>query len=78
MRRRGFIAGLLSAVALAFSATLSAQTSSVEGNVTGTDGRPLKDAEIRFEQKRGQVSPVVSHTDINGHCTAALREASIK
>ena len=35
------------------------------------DGRPLKDAEIRFQQKRGQVS-VISRTDINGHYTAAL------
>jgi transposase InsO family protein len=65
-------AGLVLAGSFAFSATLLAQTSSIEGNVTGTDGRPLKDAEIRFEHKGGQVSPVIRHTDINGHYTAAL------
>lgn len=72
MLRWGCIAGLVLAGSFAFSATILGQTSSIEGNVTGTDGRPLKDAEIRFEHKRGQVSPVISHTDINGHYTAAL------
>ena len=72
MLRWGRIAGLVLAGSFAFSATILAQTSSIEGNVTGTDGRPLKDAEIRFEHKGGQVSPVISHTDINGHYTAAL------
>ena len=72
MLRWACIAGLVLAGSLAFSATILAQTSSIEGNVTGTDGRPVKDAEIRFEHKGGQVSPVISHTDINGHYTAAL------
>jgi hypothetical protein len=66
-------ANLLLAGSFAFSAGLSAQTSSsIEGNVTGTDGRRLKGAEIRFEQKGGQGSSVISHTDINGLYTAAL------
>jgi hypothetical protein len=64
--RRSFIADLLLARSFAFSTTLSAQTSSVEGNVVGTDGHPLKDAEIRFEQKAHQISPVISRTDANG------------
>ena len=72
MLRWGCIACLVLAGSFAFSATILAQTSSIEGNVTGTDGRPFKDAEIRFEHKGGQVSPVISHTDINGHYTAAL------
>jgi hypothetical protein len=71
MVRRDFsVQLLLSSVVL--SATFSAQTSSIEGNVTGTDGRPLKDAEIRFEQKVRQTSPIISPTDTNGHYTAAL------
>jgi hypothetical protein len=78
MRRRGFIAGLLSAVALAFSATLSAQTSSVEGNVVGGDGRPLKDAEIRFEQRGRQISPITTGTDVNGHYSATLPKGLYK
>jgi hypothetical protein len=69
---RALIANLLLSSAFAFSATLSAQTSSVEGNVTGTDGRPPKDAEIRFEQKGRQISPIVSRTDANGRYTVAL------
>jgi hypothetical protein len=72
MLRWSCIAGLVLAGSFAFSATILAQTSSIEGNVTGTDGWPLRDAEIRFEHKGGQVSPVISHTDINGHYTAAL------
>ena len=36
------------------------------------DGRPLKEAELRFEQREGQVSPIISRTDANGHYTAAL------
>jgi Carboxypeptidase regulatory-like domain len=72
MVRRVFIANLLLAASFAVCGTLSAQTSSVEGNVTGTDGRPLKDAEIRFEKKDRAVSPVISRTDANGHYTAAL------
>ena len=71
MSRLGFIANLLLAGSFAFSATLSAQTSSIDGNIVGTNGRPLKDAEIRFEQK-GAASPVSSRTDGNGHYTAAL------
>src|ERR687892_1689958 len=71
MCRRGLIASLLFAGYFAFSTPLSAQTSSIEGNVTGADGRPLKGAEIRFEHK-GRASPVISNTDVNGHYTTAL------
>jgi hypothetical protein len=39
MLRQGFIASLLLVNSFVFSATLSAQTSSVEGNVVGEDGR---------------------------------------
>jgi hypothetical protein len=72
MLRHGCIASFLLVVSVVFATTLSAQTSSVEGNVVGADGRPLKDAEIRFEQREGQVSPIISRTDAKGHYTAAL------
>jgi len=52
--------------------------SSVEGTVVGADGRPLKGAEIRFEQKAGQVSPIVSRTDANGHYAATLPRDTYK
>jgi hypothetical protein len=72
MPRPSLTATLLVTSSFAFSAILFAQTSSIEGNIVGTDGRALKGAEIRFEHKGGQVSPVISHTDINGHYSAAL------
>jgi hypothetical protein len=72
MRQRGLIVSLLLAGSIGFSATLSAQTSSIEGNVVGADGRPLKDGEIRFEQKGRQIAPIIGRTDVNGHYTAAL------
>ena len=72
MISRRFITDLLLASCFAFSTTLSAQTSSIEGNVIGMDGRPLKGAEIRFEQKGRQISPIISRTDANGRYTAAL------
>jgi hypothetical protein len=77
MRRRDLIASLLLAGSFVFSGTLSAQTSSIEGNVTGADGRPVKDAEVRFEQK-GRALPVISRTDVNGHYTAALPKGTYK
>ncbi len=67
-----FVASLLFTGTLACSAILLAQTSSIEGNVVGTDGHPLKDAEIRFEQKGGQLSPITTRTDVGGHYTAML------
>ena len=70
--RRLLVGSLLLTAAFAFAATLSAQTSSIEGNVTGTDGRPLKDAEIRLEQKAGQIPPIISRTDVKGYYTAVL------
>lgn len=75
---RGFIANLFLTGSFALSATLLAQTSSIEGNVTGMDGRPLKDAKIRFEQKGGAGSPIIGRTDVNGHYTAALPRAIYK
>src|SRR5918996_4301769 len=78
MLRWSRIADLVLAGSFALSATASAQTSSVEGNATGADGRPLKDAEIRFEQKARQTSPIVSRTDANGHYTAALQRGVYK
>jgi hypothetical protein len=71
MLRQGFVAQLL-AGSFIFSATLSAQTSSLEGNVAGTHGRPLKGAEIRIEERGRSISPIVSRTDVNGHYTAVL------
>ena len=72
MPSQTFVARFVLAGSLAFSTTLCAQTSSVEGNITSADGHPLKHAEIRFEQRSRQISPIISRTDGNGHYTAAL------
>jgi hypothetical protein len=42
MLRHSFSASLLLVGLFVFSPTLSAQTSSIEGNVVGADGRPLR------------------------------------
>ena len=78
MLRYAVIASLVFASSLVFTATVSAQMSSVEGSVVGADGRPLRDAEIRLEQKGGQVSPIISRTDANGRYTAALTRGTYK
>jgi Carboxypeptidase regulatory-like domain len=78
MRWRNLIASFLLAGSLFFAAGLSAQTSSVEGNVIGTQGRPLKDAEVRFEEKTAAVSPIIGRTDSNGRYAAALPRGMYK
>ena len=44
----------------------------------GTDGRPLGDAEIRFEQIGRQISPIISRTDANGHFTVEVTRGLYK
>lgn len=78
MIRYVVIAGLVLVSSFVFTTTVSAQMSSVEGSVVGADGHPLKSAEIRFEQKEGQVSPIISRTDANGHYTAELPRGTYK
>src|SRR5215831_14333330 len=78
MLRHVVIASLVLVSSFVFTAKVSAQMSSVDGSVVGPDGRPLKDAEIRFEQKEGQVSPIISRTDANGHYAAALPRGTYK
>jgi hypothetical protein len=77
MPRRGISASLLVPASFAFSAILSAQTSSIEGNVTGADGRLSKGAEIRFDPQ-GTPSRIISRTDANGHYSAALPKGVYK
>ena len=78
VHRHVVIASLVLVSSFVFTATLSAQVSSLEGSVVGADGRPLKDAEIRVEQKQGQVSPIISRTDANGHFAAELPRGDYK
>jgi carboxypeptidase family protein len=74
----GVIAGLVLVSSFIFTASISAQMSSVEGSVVGADGHPLKGAEIRFEQKEGQISTIISRTDAKGRYTAELPGGTYK
>jgi hypothetical protein len=78
MSCRALIPSLLFTSAFFFSGVIVAQTSSIQGNVMGADGRPPNNAEIRFEQRGGPSSPILSHTDINGHYTAVLSKGVYK
>ena len=77
MLRHCVIASLLLVNSFVLTAKVSAQMSSVEGSVVGADGRPLKNAEIRFEQKHGQVSPIISPTDLMAISLLRCPEAPI-
>lgn len=78
MFKRGVVVSLVLVSSFVFTATVSAQMSSVEGSVVGADGLPLKDAEIRFQQKEGQLSPIISRTDANGRYAATLPRGTYK
>jgi len=43
-----------------------AQIASLQGNVMGTDGRPLQGAEIRLEGKEKSSAPITTMTSSNG------------
>jgi hypothetical protein len=51
---------------LLFAAVVSGQTSSVEGDVKGVDGRVAKGAEVRIERQDKKASPIVVQTNSGG------------
>jgi hypothetical protein len=63
-----FLTAASVAVAGVFSGVAFGQ--SIEGVVRGPDGKPLKDAEVRVEQK-GNKSVVTTKTDSRGHYSYA-------
>ena len=52
--------------AFAVSQTASAQIASLQGNIIGTDGRPLQGAEVRIEGKDKPGAPITAITGGNG------------
>jgi hypothetical protein len=66
--RTRVLAAAFVAVAGIFSGAAFGQ--SIEGVVRGPDGKPLKDAEVRVEQK-GNKSVVTTKTDAGGHYSHA-------
>lgn len=58
-----------SALAL-FTASAFAQTSIIQGNVTGVDGRAAQGAQVRIQPARGQLTPIVVKADSRGRFVA--------
>jgi hypothetical protein len=63
--RSGIIA--LSAVALILGTDLTwADTKSIQGTVTGVDGKPLAGADVRAERLDAKAAPALTKTDVRG------------
>jgi hypothetical protein len=56
---------------LVTAASAFAQKSTIEGYAADTNGKALKNAEVRIQQEKGKTSPVMVRTDAKGHFVAA-------
>jgi hypothetical protein len=63
---RALIIPLFLAGAFVFAPTALAQVASLQGNVLGTDGRPLQRAEVRIEGEGKPSAPITTITGSNG------------
>jgi|SRR5438128_8634497 len=68
---RALITSFFVAAAFAFSPTASAQSSDIQGEVLGVDGRPLKGAEIRIERKDKTSAPITAKTNAKGNYSSS-------
>ena len=66
---RALIISILFTGGLVLSA--NAASSSIQGDVLGTDGRPLKGAEIRIERKDKPTAPATIITNVKGYYSSA-------
>lgn len=66
MFRRVFSTALILAGAFILAPTALAQAAPLQGNVLGTDGRPLQRAEVRIESKDKPGVPITTTTGSNG------------
>jgi len=66
--RSGVIAAVLAAIILATGSTL-ADTKSIQGTVTGQDGKPLAGAEVRADRLDAKDAQATTKTDAQGHYT---------
>jgi Carboxypeptidase regulatory-like domain len=64
---RALLVALFFSGALALGPAALAQTASLQGNVLGTDGRPLQGAEVRMEAKDKSGAPITNITGSRGH-----------
>lgn len=78
MLYRTLISSFFVAAAFAFSPTARAQTSDIQGQVFGADGRPLQGAEIRFERKDKTSAPSMVKTNAKGsYSSSGLATGSV-
>ena len=61
----------------AFILPATAESSSIQGDVLGTDGRPLKGAEIRIERKDKPTTPATIITNGKGYYSSAALAAGL-
>ena len=53
-----------------FATSAFAQTSIIQGSVTGVDGRAAQRAQVRLQSARGQQAPIIVKADSRGHFVA--------
>ena len=63
--------------ALGIAPTALAQVASLQGNVLGTDGRPLQRAEVRLEEKDKASAPISTITGSSGRYLFAALPAGV-
>ena len=71
MLYRTVISSFLVAAAFAFAPSTPAQASGIQGEVRGTDGRPLQGAEIRIARKDKTGAPVTTQTNARGNYSSS-------
>ena len=60
--------GIIAAVWFAFVlGTVSADNKSIQGTVTGSDGKPFANGEIRAQRLDAKAEPATTKTDAHGH-----------
>lgn len=70
MRTKKFLSCVCFSVLFAASSAL-AQKSTIEGIATDTNGRPLKNADVRIQQETTKSPAITVRTDAKGHFAAA-------
>jgi Carboxypeptidase regulatory-like domain len=74
---RALILSVFSAAAFVLSGTASAEVSTIQGEVRGGDGQPLKGAEIRIERKDKKSATITTKTDAKGYYASSGLSAGI-
>ena len=63
---RAIVAAFFFSGALLLGPGALAQVASLQGNVVGTDGRPLRGSEVRIESKDKPITPITTSTGSKG------------